>query len=71
MKRALLPLLRRGFTMNPTHKPKQKAKARLVILGFEDPLIDQIPRDSPTLSRDARMLATAVYQQPQVDGWIF
>ena len=37
--------------------PKQKTNARLVILGVEDPLIDQIRRDSPTLSRDARMLA--------------
>ena len=46
-----------GVHHEPNPKPKQKAKARLVILGFEDPLIDQIPRDSPTLSRDARMLA--------------
>jgi hypothetical protein len=36
-----------------THKPK----ARLVILGYEDPLIDSLPRDSPTLGRDSRMLA--------------
>ena len=41
----------------PSSGKNQKAKARLVILGFEDPLIDQMPRDSPTLSRDARMLA--------------
>ena len=41
-----------------THsRPRQKAKARLVILGFEDPLIDQIPRDAPTLNKDSCMLA--------------
>eukprot|EP00435_Cladocopium_sp_Y103_P071338 s690_g37.t1 len=36
---------------------QRKAKARLVILGYEDPLIDSLPRDSPTLGRDSRMLA--------------
>ena len=36
---------------------EKKAKARLVILGYEDPLIDSLPRDSPTLGRDSRMLA--------------
>ena len=35
----------------------RKAKARLVILGYEDPQIDTLPRDSPTLGRDSRMLA--------------
>ena len=35
----------------------KKAKARLVILGYEDPLIDTLPRDSPTLGKDSRMLA--------------
>ena len=35
----------------------RKAKARLVILGYEDPLTDSLPRDSPTLGRDSRMLA--------------
>ena len=35
----------------------KKAKARLVILGYEDPQIDSLPRDSPTLGRDSRMLA--------------
>lgn len=34
----------------------QKPKARLVVLGFEDPLVDEIPRDSPTLSKLSRML---------------
>ena len=35
-----------------THKPK----ARLVVLGYQDPNIEDIPRDSPTLSKTARML---------------
>ena len=35
----------------------KKAKARLVILGFEDPFIDSLERDSPTLGRDSRMIA--------------
>ena len=33
-----------------------KAKARLVILGFMDPQLDSIPRDSPTLGRVPKML---------------
>ena len=33
-----------------------KAKARLVVLGFEDPQIDSIPRDSPTLGKQSKML---------------
>ena len=37
---------------NPKHKPK----ARLVVLGYEDPQVDSIPRDSPTMSKLARML---------------
>ena len=35
---------------------KYKPKARLVVLGFEDPLVDSIPRDSPTMSKMSRML---------------
>ena len=35
-----------------THKPK----ARLVVLGYLDPDLENIPRDSPTLSRNSRML---------------
>lgn len=34
----------------------RKAKARLVIKGFQDPDIGQLSSDSPTLTRDARML---------------
>ena len=35
---------------------KFKAKARLVILGYLDPQLDELPRDSPTLGRNAKML---------------
>ena len=34
----------------------RKAKARLVILGYMDPDITEIPRDSPTLQKDTRSL---------------
>ena len=34
------------------HKPK----ARLVVLGYLDPDLENIPRDSPTLGRNSRML---------------
>lgn len=37
---------------SPQHVPK----ARLVVLGYEDPLVHEIPRDSPTMSKLARML---------------
>lgn len=37
---------------SPSHVPK----ARLVVLGYEDPLVHEIPRDSPTMSKLARML---------------
>ena len=35
---------------------RQVPKARLVVLGFEDPMVDQIPRDSPTMSKHSRVL---------------
>ena len=34
----------------------RKAKARLVVLGYMDPSLETIPRDSPTLGRQSRML---------------
>ena len=34
----------------------RKAKARLVVLGFLDPALDKVQRDSPTLGRQSRML---------------
>eukprot|EP00435_Cladocopium_sp_Y103_P058560 s1182_g20.t1 len=35
---------------------ERRAKARLVVLGFEDPGITSIPRDAPTLGKDGRQL---------------
>lgn len=37
-------------------KKSHKAKARLVILGYEDPNLAEIPRDSPTLQKESRSL---------------
>ena len=34
----------------------RRAKARLVVLGFEDPDLSSIPNDAPTLGKDARQL---------------
>ena len=34
----------------------RKAKSRLVVLGYLDPELESIPRDSPTLGRQSRML---------------
>ena len=39
-----------------TQKSKVIPKARLVVLGYEDPLVHEIPRDSPTMSKLSRML---------------
>ena len=41
---------------DPTSEDGRKAKARLVVRGYEDPELDSVNTDSPTLSRDARML---------------
>ena len=35
---------------------KERNKARLVVLGFEDPQLDSLARDSPTMGRDSRTL---------------
>ena len=35
---------------------QSKPKARLVILGFEDPHIETLSRDAPTMGKDSRML---------------
>ena len=40
---------------NPKGKT-HRAKARLVVLGYLGPKLDQIPRDSPTLGKTSRML---------------
>ena len=43
-----------------------KAKARLVVLGFLDPAITEVPRDSPTLNKTSKMvLLQAIASQ----GW--
>ena len=43
-----------------------KAKARLVILGYLDPKIAEVPRDSPTLGRHSKML---LLQAIASNGW--
>ena len=47
-------------------KPKVVPKARLVVLGYEDPLVHEIPRDSPTMSKLSRML---ILQQAASRRW--
>ena len=44
----------------------RKAKARLVVRGYQDPELDQVSTESPTLSRDARMLLLQVVSS---SGW--
>ena len=53
------------LTWKPIDNPSQddqkigkttKAKARLVILGYLDPKLEELPRDSPTLGRNSKML---------------
>ena len=43
-----------------------RAKARLVVIGFEDPDIDTVHNDAPTLSKDGRM---AVLQSVASHRW--
>lgn len=43
-----------------------KAKARLVVLGYLDPQLEEIPRDSPTMSKTSRMM---VLQLIASEGW--
>lgn len=42
--------------IDPITKRDHKAKARLVVLGYLDPMITEVPRDAPTLNRHTRML---------------
>eukprot|EP00435_Cladocopium_sp_Y103_P074513 s963_g49.t1 len=51
-----------GTTQQVTHKPK----ARLVILGFEDPQLENLVRDSPTMGRDSRSL---IFQSAASARW--
>ena len=45
---------------------QHKAKARIVVLGYLDPHLDEIPRDSPTLGRSSRMV---ILQTIASHGW--
>lgn len=47
----------------------KKAKARLIVIGWEDPDLDQVVNDAPTLTKDGRMVvlqAVASCQWPLV-----
>ena len=46
-----------------THKPK----ARLVVLGYLDPKITEVPRDSPTLGKQSKMI---ILQLIASMGWV-
>ena len=48
------------------NQTKHTPKARLVVLGYEDPLVHEIPRDSPTMSKLSRML---ILQMAASHGW--
>ena len=48
------------------HGKATKAKARLVILGYLDPKLEELPRDSPTLGRNSKML---LLQLIASNGW--
>ena len=45
---------------------EKRAKARLVILGFEDPDISSVPNDAPTWSKDGKQL---ILQKVASCGW--
>ncbi len=49
----------------PAGGPQRKAKARLVVLGFQDPKLTEVVRDAPTLTREGRhtVLQTIASQQ--------
>eukprot|EP00435_Cladocopium_sp_Y103_P021824 s3570_g5.t1 len=51
-----------GKSKLQTHKPK----ARLVVLGYLDPNLTEVPRDSPTLGRQSKML---LLQLIASNGW--
>ena len=59
------------LTWKPVEQPEEgeettKAKARLIVLGYLDPQLEEIPRDSPTMSKVSRML---VLQLLSTEGW--
>ena len=41
---------------SPNAPRTHKAKARLVVLGYLDPQLEEVPRDSPTLNKTSRMV---------------
>ena len=49
-----------------SHPSGRKAKARLVVRGFQDPDLDTVQTDSPTLTRDGRMV---LLQAVSSKGW--
>ena len=49
-----------------TYKEKGSAKARIVVVGFEDPDLETLVSSSPTMSRRTRQL---VYQLGVMKGW--
>ena len=50
---------------------KHTPKARLIVLGYEDPMVHEIPRDSPTMSKLSRMLIlqTAASQKWDIESF--
>ena len=48
------------------NKPARAPKARLIVLGYQDPLLCELERDSPTLSKLARMF---IFQYAASCGW--
>eukprot|EP00435_Cladocopium_sp_Y103_P034646 s733_g9.t1 len=48
-------------------KPQRKAKARLVVLGYLDPKLTEVARDSPTLTREGR---NTVLQTISSRNWV-
>eukprot|EP00435_Cladocopium_sp_Y103_P026958 s175_g6.t1 len=51
---------------NKPNQNKHVPKARLVVLGYEDPQVHEIPRDSPTMTKLTRML---ILQTAASMGW--
>ena len=49
-----------------TWKSTGKATARLCVLGFQDPDLTEVPRDSPTLSAASEALIMQWVASPQV-----
>ena len=52
--------------MGETDKTTKTPKARLIVLGYEDPQLCELDRDSPTLSKLARMF---ILQYAASSGW--